>query len=139
MPYRRGLLAGLAGRCDMAFSFIKHFRTRQTPQSEPVPGLAMVPNSGGGYAFAVDDWKRLERFLILGNEGGSYYATERALTIENAQGVVRCLDADAARAIRTIVEISDSGRAPKNDPAIFALAIAAGMGHAEALTALPNV
>ena len=36
----------------------------------------------------MDDWKRLERFLILGNEGGSYYATERALTIENAQGVV---------------------------------------------------
>jgi 60 kDa SS-A/Ro ribonucleoprotein len=123
----------------MAFSFTKHFRTRQTPQSEPVPGLAMVPNSAGGYAFAVDDWKRLERFLILGNEGGSYYATERALTIENAQAVVRCLDADAARAIRTIVEISDSGRAPKNDPAIFALAIAAGMGHTEALKALPKV
>ena len=70
----------------MAFSFTKHFRTRETPQSEPVPGLAMVQNSGGGYAFAVDDWKRLERFLILGNEGGSYYATERALTIENARG-----------------------------------------------------
>ena len=30
----------------MAFSFTKHFRTRETPQSEPVPGLAMVPNSG---------------------------------------------------------------------------------------------
>lgn len=123
----------------MAFSFTKHFRTRETPQSEPVPGLAMVPNSGGGYAFAVDDWKRLERFLILGTEGGSYYATERALTIENAQSVVRCLDADAARAIRTIAEISDSGRAPKNDPAIFALAIAAGMGHAGALTVLSSV
>jgi 60 kDa SS-A/Ro ribonucleoprotein len=123
----------------MSFSILKHFRPRQTPQAEPIPGLPMVPNSAGGYAFAVDDWKRLERFLVLGSEGGSYYATERALTIENAQAVVRCLDADPARAIAMIVAVSDSGRAPRNDPAVFALAIAAGMGHKAALEALPRV
>src|SRR4051812_10627607 len=123
----------------MSFSILKHFRPRQTPQAEPIPGLPMVPNSAGGYAFAVDDWKRLERFLVLGSEGGSYYATERALTIENAQAVVRCLDADPVRAIRTIVAVSDSGRAPRNDPAVLALAIAVGMGHKAALEALPRV
>ena len=116
----------------MSTKFLKHFNTRQTPQSEPIPGSAQVPNSAGGYAFAVDDWARLERFLILGSEGGSYYATERALTVENAKAVVRCLEADAARAIRTIVQVSDSGRAPKNEPAVLALAIAAGMGHTAA-------
>ena len=79
----------------MGTKFLKHFNTRQTPQSEPIPGSAQVPNSAGGYAFAVDDWARLERFLILGSEGGSYYATERALTVENAKAVVRCLEADA--------------------------------------------
>lgn len=124
----------------MVKSFLKHFSTRQTPQSEPIPGSNQVANSAGGYAFAVDDWTRLDRFLILGSEGGSYYASERALTIENAQAVVRCLDADADRAIKTIVEVSDSGRAPKNDPAVLALAIAAGMGHtAAASAALPKV
>ena len=124
----------------MGIKFLKHFRTRQTPQTEAIPGSAQVPNSAGGYAFAVDDWARLERFLILGSEGGSYYATERALTVENAQAVVRCLDADAERVIRTIVQVSDSGRAPKNDPAVLALAIAAGMGRtAAAAEALPKV
>jgi 60 kDa SS-A/Ro ribonucleoprotein len=124
----------------MGTKFLKHFRTRQTPQSEPIPGSAQVPNSAGGYAFAVDDRARLERFLILGSEGGSYYATERALTVENAQAVVRCLEADADRTIRTIVQVSDSGRAPKNEPAVLALAIAAGMGHtAVAAEALPKV
>ena len=99
-----------------------------------------MPNSAGGYAFAVDDWARLERFLILGSEGGSYYASERELTVENAKAVVRCLEADAARAIRTIVEVSDAGRAPKNEPAVLALAIAAGTGHtAAASEALPKV
>jgi 60 kDa SS-A/Ro ribonucleoprotein len=124
----------------MAFSFLKHFSTRQTPQAEPIPGSAQVPNSAGGYGFPVDDWKRLERFLILGSEGGSYYATERTLTVENAKAVVRCLEADADRAIRTIVQVSDSGRAPKNEPAVLALAIAAGMGHTSAVAqALPKV
>jgi 60 kDa SS-A/Ro ribonucleoprotein len=124
----------------MAFSFLKHFNTRKTPQTEPIPGSTQVPNSAGGFAFAVDDWTRLERFLILGSEGGSFYATEQSLTIENAKAVTRCLEADADRTLRTIVAISDSGRAPKNEPAVLALAIAAGMGHTRAVAeALPKV
>lgn len=119
------------------------YSRKQTPQSEPIPGSKQVPNSAGGYAFAVDDWTRLDRFLILGTEGGSYYAKELALTRENAQAVERCIQADGQRAVARIAEISDAGRAPKNDPAIFALALAAKTGDAPtrkaALTALPKV
>src|SRR4029079_7106893 len=92
-----------------------------TPQRMPIPGAGQVPNSAGGYAWAVDDWTRLQRFLVLGSEGGSYYASEQKLTLENAQAVERCLKADSARVVRTIVEISEAGRAPKADPALFAL------------------
>ena len=46
-----------------------------TPQTQAIPGT--VPNSAGGHAFPVDDWTRLDRFLVLGSEGGSYYAAER--------------------------------------------------------------
>ncbi len=102
-----------------------------TPQSQPIPGSEQVPNSAGGYAYAVDDWKRLDRFLILGSEGGSYYASERKLTAENASAVLRCINADGLRTVRRIVEISDTGRAPKNDPAIFALALASAHGNPE--------
>ena len=45
-----------------------------------------------------------------------------------------------ARPSGTIVQVSDSGRAPKNEPAVLALAIAAGMGHSSAAAeALPKV
>ena len=64
----------------------KWFNKNKTPQSAPIPGTSQVPNSAGGFAFAVDDWTRLDRFLILGAEGGTYYATERKLTRENARG-----------------------------------------------------
>jgi len=97
-----------------------------TPQSAPLVG--QVPNSAGGYAWTVDDWVRLDRFLVLGAEGGTYYAGERALTLENAQAVLRCVAADGPRAVARIVALSTSGRAPKNDAAIFALAVALKRG-----------
>ncbi len=101
----------------------KIFNKQRTPQAAPIPGSGQVANSAGGYSFPVDDWVRLDRFLILGSEGGSYYATEHALTRENAQAVVRCIEADGPRVVARIVAISDAGRAPKNDPALFALAL----------------
>jgi len=121
--------------------YSKIFSLRRTPQSEPIPGT--VADSAGGYAFPVDDWIRLERFLVLGSEGGSYYATERALTRESAEGVIRCIAADGPRAVARIVAVSEAGRAPKTDPAIFALALASALGDdatkRAALVALPKV
>lgn len=102
-----------------------------------------VENSAGGFAFPVDDWMRLKRFLILGSESGSYYAGARTLMRENAQAVERCLAADGLRAVETIVQVSEAGRAPRNDPAVFALALAAASTdeavRTAALAALPRV
>jgi 60 kDa SS-A/Ro ribonucleoprotein len=126
----------------MSTRYSRHLSTTTTPQSEPIPGTTQVPNSAGGFAWAVDDWVRLDRFLILGSEGGSYYASERTLTRETAQAVQRCLAADGPRAVARITQISKEGRAPKNDPAVFALALAASSGGAAAqvaLQALPEV
>ncbi len=116
---------------------------KKTPQDQPIPGSAMVPNSAGGYTFAVDDWTRLARYLVLGSEGGSFYATEKALSLDNADAVKRCIAADGPRVVREIVAVSDAGRAPKNDPALFALAMCAAFGDEDtrrkALAALPSV
>ncbi len=112
-----------------------------TRQDEPIPGT--VRNSAGGYAFPVDDWIRLDRFLVLGSSNGSYYASERQLTAEGAEAVRRCVQADGVRAVGRIVAVSEGGRAPKNDPALFALALAAAFaddaGRRAALDALPRV
>lgn len=127
----------------MATRYATHVSTRKTSQREAIPGSNQVQNSAGGFSFAVTDMTRLERFLILGNEGGSYYASERKMTKENAGAILRLLKTDGLAVVRKIVEISDAGRAPKNDPAIFALALAAKLGddatRKAALTALPQV
>lgn len=121
----------------------KGYGTKVTPQSEKIPNSSQIPNSAGGYAYGIDNWKRLDRFILLGSEGGSYYASERKLTKENAENVARCIKADGCRVVKRIVEISVAGRAPKNDPALFALAMCAGIGdestRKDALQALPRV
>jgi 60 kDa SS-A/Ro ribonucleoprotein len=66
----------------------------------------------------------LDRFLILGSENGTFYIGERKLTQENAKCIEACLAADYERTINRIVQISVEGRAVKQDPALFALAIA---------------
>jgi len=127
--------------------FTKHFATRLralvTPQAAPIPNAGQVPNSAGGFTWAVDRWARLDRFLLLGTEGGTWYVGERELTVQGATAVAECIAEDGLRAVARIVEVSEAGRAPRNDPALFALAMAAGMGdeptRAAALAALPRV
>jgi 60 kDa SS-A/Ro ribonucleoprotein len=106
-------------------NYVQHVSARHTPQSQPVPNKPMVDNLAGGFSFVVDDWTRLHRFLVLGGEKGTYYVSERKLTVDSAACVKRCLDADPARTVRAIIDVSEGGRAPKNAPAVFALALAA--------------
>ncbi len=107
-------------------------RRRVTPITEKLPGRPeMVPNSTGGFAWKVSDWDQLDRFLILGVTGGTYYIGEQKLTESNAASVVKCIQADAQRTLDRIVDVSQRGLAHRNDPAIFALALVATHAPAE--------
>ncbi len=110
-------------------NYAKHLSVKETPQNEKIFGSNQIQNNAGGFSFQVDDWKRLNRFLILGTQGGSYYASEHKLTVANADGVIRCINADGVRVVNTVIEISNNGRAPKNDPAIFVLALVTKYGN----------
>jgi 60 kDa SS-A/Ro ribonucleoprotein len=121
----------------------RHYNTKETPQSEKIPGSDQVKNNAGGYSFAMDCWGRLNQFLILGTSGGTYYVKEKKLTIDNAEAVRECIKTDGPRTVQTIVEVSHAGRAPKNDPALFALAMCTKFGdiatRRAAYDALPKV
>ena len=105
--------------------------TRETSQREAIPGRQQVQLASGGWGFELDDWVRLHRWLVTGSESGTYYIKPKKLTIENAECVIRCLREDGKRVVDEIVAISQAGRAPKNEPCVFALAVAAGMGDTD--------
>ena len=102
-------------------SYVKHVAPAKQNQRQKA-ATGQKRNNAGGYSFTLDCFKTFERFLILGNEGGSYYASERKMTKNSCKSLDECLKADYVKTIDLIADISVSGRAIKNDPAIFALA-----------------
>lgn len=124
-------------------NYSKLYNLRKTPQTLAIPQSEQVRNNAGGFAWQVDGWTQLDRFLILGSEAGTYYVAPRPLTQANAQNIVKLIKTDGEAVIQRIVKVSVAGRAPKNDPAIFALALCASFGddrtRAQALLALPSV
>lgn len=95
-----------------------------------------VQNNAGGYVFEITALDKLRRFLILGTEGGSYYASERAMTRDNVATLDEVLESGQGRAaVALITAVSSAGRAPKNDPAIFALAYLTVRGDKDVKTA----
>ncbi len=114
-----------------------------TPQSQPMPDRDQAPNDAGGYAWTLDAWQQLDRFLVLGTESGTYYVDEQTLTVQQAANVVALLASDGPHVVTRTREISETGRAYKNEPALFVLALACCVEDAAtrqaAMAALPAV
>ena len=97
------------------------------PQTVPEPGL--VQNSAGGFVYEISDLSRLRRFLVLGCEGGTLYASEQKLGLENAAALKRLIQAGRGpECVEEIRKFSTEGRAPKQGPMLFALAVCAASG-----------
>ena len=95
---------------------------RTTPAHEQATP-EQVQSNQGGYVFQVDDMERAKRFLILGSEA-SFYQAGSKLSMENAETLARIAKSDKVfELINLIVDISVSGRAPKQSPGLFALAV----------------
>lgn len=111
--------------------YTQHFSTKKTTQTQPIPGRAQVKNSAGGFSFQIDGFKQLDRFLILGTQGGTYYAKESELTVENANAVIALIKIDGLKVLKRTVEVSVNGLAPKNNAAIFTMALLCTFGDEE--------
>ncbi|WP_374454248.1 TROVE domain-containing protein [Nocardioides sp.] len=119
---------------------LRAFNLRRTEQTSRAD-RRQRKNAAGGYAFTLDDTARLRRFLVLGVDGGTYYSAPHQLAVENLEVLVRMAESDPETLVSTIVEVSTRGVAPKQNPALFALAYAASVpeSSALALAALPRV
>ncbi|MFB4271839.1 TROVE domain-containing protein [Nonomuraea sp. GTA35] len=108
--------------------------TITTPQTRPMPGRSdQVQNAAGGYVFDKDLWAKVEDFLVLGTTGGTYYVSEDKLTAGNARVLFQAIAEDGPRVVRLLTDISTARppRAPKQRPALFALAACYAEGDAD--------
>jgi 60 kDa SS-A/Ro ribonucleoprotein len=116
-----------------------------TPQSLPIPGREqeMKQNNAGGFTFTLDQWGILDRFLSIGSESAGYYVGQKETTAKSFATVKACIAADGVRVVNRALEYSLAGRAPKNDPAVVVIALAAVYGDdvtkQAAYDALPRI
>lgn len=107
----------------MAYTTVLN-RRAGLPQTQKDPGSKQVQNNAGGYVYEIDKWSALERFLIIGSDSPTYYATPQKLTVDNTETLLKCLTEDPNKTINTIVSIGTSSRPVTKRPALFALAAA---------------
>jgi len=130
---------------DLAASQSNKASTSTPPSVAPIPGRAaeMARNNSGSFTFTLDDWGVLDRFLMIGSESAGYYVGAKETAKQSFDVMKKCIKEDGVRAVNRIVEYSLAGRAPKNDPAVVGLSLAAIYGDpvtvAAAYEALPKV
>lgn len=112
----------------MASNTLRNVSLNPAKQSTPGTERArteQVKSSQGAFVFQVDKFELARRFLILGSES-SYYESGAEVSLKNAknlQAIAKDSAIDAMKLIDLIVDVSVNGRAPKQSPALFALAL----------------
>lgn len=119
-------------------SYLNKHNPQIPTQQEPLDERQVL-NAAGGYVYEISEWDALQRFLILGTEGGSIYESESDLTKQNIDNVLKAIKADGPRVVETVLDVSDAGKAHKNDMALFTLALCLKHGDAETKQAVERV
>jgi 60 kDa SS-A/Ro ribonucleoprotein len=118
----------------VANAFTRHMDEQNRPRTQREKAdPRQVANNEGGFVFQVTNDTRLERFLVLGTAGGTYYQDEQELTKQNVDWLIQYIQTNPSNCsivLRKAEQISQEGRAFRNSPAIFTLALLFKYGHA---------
>lgn len=117
-------------------------RKTSTPQMEQALPNQIV-NDAGGYVFDVGLEQKLRRYMILGSEDGTYYASAKSHTKRNVEMVMKAAETNPGLLLKVIEDVSLGGLAPKQEGTLLALAVAASTDdpdvNRKALDLLPKV
>ena len=95
-------------------------------------------NNVGTDVFKVPDHDRFVRALTIGADAGTFYVGKETLSNEVVDFITSYIKKNPKDAISTMVEISSSGRAPKEVHNLFALAVAFTLDDDEVRAELKN-
>ena len=101
-------------------SYLNQRNWQQPTQQEPL-NSEQIQNAAGGYGYELSCWDRFNRWLAIGSEGGTCYASESKLTRENITCLDECIAEDAVKVVETLKEWRY--RVAKRDQIIYATAV----------------
>ena len=93
------------------------------PVNELPPDAGQVRNEAQGYSYVVKKLERVKRYIVLGTEGGTYYATEKEGREDNVKCVLALLKENnhVDGLLNMLEQYSKEGRATKEDALLTAL------------------
>lgn len=127
-PHMTGLIRICGQPREGPMRITDHTHPKATPQSQPVPGKGMVKNDAGAFAFQQSDMDRMKRFVMIGTEGGTYYANERDVTVESAEATLRAVVNQHREVTEYVVSALREGRVYKLDAALYTFALCCSNG-----------
>lgn len=84
----------------------------------------MIKNSAGGYTYTISDEDLIDRILILGTSANTYYSSAEKLTSDSIDSIKRMVsEGKGQMVVDHLRSVYESGRAPKQDPTFFVLAL----------------
>ena len=119
-------------------SYLNKHNPQIPTQQEPLDER-QVRNAAGGYVYEISEWDALMRFLVLGTQGGSIYESEKDLTKQNLDNVIKAIASDGVRVVEMVQDVSVRGKARKNDMALFTLALCMKHGDPDTKKAVERV
>lgn len=82
-----------------------------------------VENSAGGFVYQVTPMQRLTRFLVLGTEGGTFYASQKDLTKANVDFLKEYALTDPKDYFGVLCNADETNIAPRHSTLLLALAV----------------
>lgn len=82
-----------------------------------------VKNSAGGYVYQVGAAEQMRRFLVLGTEGGTFYASQKDLTKANVDNLKALAAKDPFVYVTVLEEADKQNIAPRHSTILLALAV----------------
>ena len=119
-------------------SYLNKHNPQIPTQQEPLDAR-QVENAAGGYVYPISEFDALMRFLVLGTQGGSIYESEKELTKQNFENIIKAIQSDGPRVVEMVLDVSEGGKARKNDMALFVLVLCMKHGDADTKQAVERV
>lgn len=92
-----------------------------------------VKNSAGGYVYQVGAAEQMRRFLVLGSEGGTFYASQKDLTKANLDNLKALAAKDPFVYMTVLSEADEKNIVPRHSTVLLALAVLYSHNDTEAV------
>src|SRR5699024_3203607 len=114
-------LTGFVATSRFVEGSMKYDKMASTPTQRERLSPHQVENNEGGFLYEISNIDRLRRFLILGTEGGTYYAAQGDHPRQALTFLATMAASEPVHYWGTLLEVATENLAPRHSTVLYAL------------------